>query len=719
MAGLVGRVAGTGAGPGPAGPAPALLPLRDEITLHPGPRGADGSPSWTLEDPAAGRWYRIGWLEFEILARWSIGPPEAIAAAISRETPLRPSVAQVEGFARFLVLGNLVACRGDKGVARLCAQAAAGRPGYLMWLIKHYLFLRIPLVRPDPFLSATYPWLGWLFSRWFAALTVLAGALGLGLIARRWDEFRATFLHFFSWEGAALMALALFGAKLAHELGHAYSARRHGCSVPTMGVALLVLWPVLYTDTSGAWKLTGRGQRLAIGAAGIRAELTIAAFAALAWSLLPDGPGRSVAFLLATSTWVLTLVVNLNPFMRFDGYYLLADALDVANLQERSFALARWRLREALFGFGDPPPERPAPRLERILVLYAFGTWLYRFFLFLGIAFLVYYLFFKLLGILLFLVEIWWFIMRPIVRELGWWLKRRRHARPGRAALVMVGLPLVLAGVLLFPWQQTVHLPAVLRAERQVALFVDTPAQLVEAQVQAGTRVHAGQLLFRFEQPDLTYDLSQAERRAALAAWQVDYQSVSRELADRSRVLWQELESARVEAARLRSELARLEIRAPFDGVMVDPLEPLALGEWLPKGTVLALLVDDRTAVVEAYLAESEIERLGPQARGRFYPDDLAQAPVPLQVVSIDGANSRVLNQPLLASSHGGRIAVRQDERGNAIPESPIYRVILAGRTAAPAAVLVGQAVLEAGHDNLARRLWAGLVATLIRESGF
>ena len=123
-------------------------------------------------------------------------------------------------------------------------------------------------------------------------------------------------------------------------------------------------------------------------------ELAIAAFASLLWSFLPEGALRSAAFLLATTTWLLTLGVNLNPFMRFDGYFLLSDLLEVGNLQQRSFALARWWLREQLFGFAEQPPELLPRSLRRGLVIYAFCTWLYRFFLFLGIALLVYMLFF-------------------------------------------------------------------------------------------------------------------------------------------------------------------------------------------------------------------------------------------------------------------------------------------------------------------------------------
>src|SRR5690606_32070695 len=141
---------------------------------------------------------------------------------------------------------------------------------------------------------------------------------------------------------------------------------------------------------------------------------------------LPDGIFKSAAFILATTSWVLSLVINLNPFMRFDGYYILSDLLGVKNLQQRSFALGKWKLRETLFRLNLPPPEVLDKSLISKLVIYAWGVWIYRFFLFLGIALLVYHFFFKVLGIILFIVEILWFIVLPIAKELSWWWDLRK-----------------------------------------------------------------------------------------------------------------------------------------------------------------------------------------------------------------------------------------------------------------------------------------------------
>ncbi len=281
-----------------------------------------------------------------------------------------------------------------------------------------------------------------------------------------------------------------------------------------MGVAVMVLWPVLYTDTSDAWRLASRRRRLVIGAAGMATELVLAAWATLAWSFLPDGPLRTAAFLLATSTWVITLLINLNPLMRFDGYYLLSDWLGIANLQDRAFALARWRLREALFGLGDAPPECLPARTRRVMLAYAYATWVYRFFLFLGIALLVYHLFFKLLGLFLMVVEVWWFILRPIVSELAEWVKRRDRVRVNRRSMTTLALLALGLGLLFAPWSGTVTAPAVLRAEQQTRLFAPHAGRLAHVAARPGQGVEAGEVVFRMEARHLAFELEQTRRKA-------------------------------------------------------------------------------------------------------------------------------------------------------------------------------------------------------------
>lgn len=707
------------AGLAPASARAPLAPLREELTLHPGPRAADGAPTWTLHDPAANRFFRLGWAEFEMLSRWDLKDSRAIAARINHETALSLTAADVEAFARFLAANQLLQMAGRAATDELVRQANLRNRHWSSWLLHSYLFFKIPLVRPSGLLRVLRPIAQPLYTRAFLWIVLAAALLGIWLVGRQWDQFLAGFSYLFTLEGVLLTGAALTLSKVLHELGHAVTADRYGCRVPTMGVAFLVMWPVLYTDTSDAWKLASRRQRLAIGAAGMATELALAAFATVAWSLLPEGPLRSACFLLATSTWILTLVVNLNPFMRFDGYYLLSDALDIANLQDRSFALARWWLRERLWGFGDAPPEVWPAQRRRLLIGYAFATWIYRFFLFLGIALLVYHLFFKALGVLLFAVEIAWFIVRPVASELAHWVGRRTDVRMNRhVCTTVIGL---LAGIAfcVIPWRGTVPAPAVLRAELQSVLYVPQAARLAAIHARTGDAVNAGEQLFEFESPDLVYGHAQARRNVETLTWQAEVQSLRREAGEPIAAVWEELARARAELVSYEAELARLMVRAPFAGVLVEMAEPLAAGEWLPEGEPVGLLIDPSSALIEAYVEELDMARIAPGAAARFYPEDPARAAMEVVVVEIDRVSTRHLQEPALASVHGGAIAVRETADGQLVPEKPVYRVRLRPRdVTAPSQLIRGSVRIDGERQSFIAQLWRTAVGVMVRESG-
>ncbi|WP_207281840.1 HlyD family efflux transporter periplasmic adaptor subunit [Pseudomonas sp. FW300-N2F2] len=701
-------------------PVTALPQLRRDLRLHPGPSHRDGSPSWTLEDPARGQFFRLGWAEVEMLKQWHRGNAQAVADAVSRDSTLDLDVEDVRHFSGFLHNLQLIDVRGPQDIARIERLADGRKIGWGRWLLKNYLFIRLPLLRPDRFLEWALPWASRLFSRGFLLTTLAAGLLGLMLVARQWDTFTHTFLHFFSLEGASLAALTLFLTKVLHELGHAFACKYFGCKVATMGVALLVMWPVLYTDTTGAWRLTSRRQRLLIGGAGILTELALAAWATLLWSFLPDGMLRSAAFMLATTTWILTLAVNLSPFMRFDGYFLLSDLLQVPNLQQRAFALARWRLREALFGFKDQPEEVFEPWLQRTLLVYAFGTWIYRLFLFLGIALLVYHFAFKLLGLLLFAVEIGVFVVRPIAQEFKTWVHRRKDYRMNRHTLRSLALVALLVLLVAVPWRASIHAPALLRAQQQAGLFVPVNAQVRGSVPEVGQTVAAGQSLLELHAPQLEHDLHSLERRIATLQWQSSFQGHERETAAHLPVVRHELSVARQRLAVLRQQQVQLKIVAPFSGKLIDIASPLVEGQWLPAGEWLATVTGPQGVQVEAFVSEQELTRLTLGATAWFYPEDLSLPAVALTLDDIAQTAQRTLSAaPELASDYQGGIAARLDADRVAVPEQAIYRLLLSAEGASPPLVLRGTVRIEGSARSPLLQAWRNVLAILIRESAF
>ncbi|KHS80515.1 HlyD family efflux transporter periplasmic adaptor subunit [Pectobacterium brasiliense] len=707
---------------GGATPAARLSPLRDELILHAGPANRDGSPSWTLEDPLRGLYFRIGWAEMAMLSRWSMGNAAQIVADVSQTSALTLDDSDVQYFNRFLQANSLTRVSGDEALAQFSRQVEQSRVSIWRKLLKNYLFFRIPLWHPDRFLGATLPWVEPFFSRTFLKLTLLVAVLGLFLAGRQWETFKHTFLHFFTLEGAALAGLTLCFTKILHEFGHAYTCKRFGARVATMGVAFLVMMPVLYTDTSGSWKLTRRRQRMAIGAAGMMTELVLAAWATLAWSFLPDGMLRSAAFMLATTTWIMTLAINLSPLMRFDGYFLLSDGLQIPNLQNRGFAIGRWQMREWLFGLGDAPPEHFPRWLQRTLVGYAFAVWIYRFFLFTGIAILVYHMTFKLLGMLLFAIEIGYFVVMPVVNEVREWSKRRKDYRMNRNMTTTLVVSAVVLLLLMIPWQRGVYAPALLRAEQQSSLYMPVPAMIQRIDVKVGEPVQAGQTLFTLSSDALAHEQKQLERQIATLNWQSTFQVFNKEAAGDHQRVKQEHEAALQRLQVLQRQSEQLTVRAPIDGVVADMTTPLEAGEWLGQGEWLAVVTKPTGGLVEAFVSEKDWQRLRTGAKGTFYLQDVSRSSLPLTIVEIASTATRDLNAaPELASIYGGDIATLSDAQRKLHPEQAVYRVLLSlpDDYRAQPQVLRGTVVMDGEAQSLLIRGWKVVSAVLIRELSF
>lgn len=699
-----------------------VLPaLREDISLQAAPRGMDGAPYWNLYDPVRNSFFRIGWLEFELLSRWQVGAkPDELCAAVGAETPLSVESEDVLALLQFLQHNELLCASQPAQRNMLLKLSADRRLSVWKWLLHHYLFFRIPLVQPEVFLSRTLPHLGFLFRPTFFIWVAALSLLGLGRVANQWDEFSQTFMYFFSWQGAIYYGLALMLTKAVHELAHAYTAKHYGLRVPTMGVAFMVMWPLLYTDTSEGWKLSSRRARLAIDGAGVVAELCLAGLALLAWSFLPEGPLKSAAYVLAAVTWVSTLLVNLNPFMRFDGYYLLMDAVDMPNLQQRSFAFGKWQLRRCLLGIAEEVPEPEYEAQKHWLLAYAYTTWIYRLVLFVGIAVAVYHYFFKTAGVVLFVVEMGWFVVLPIWKEVMMWRGMREKWQGNRVSqrnAVLAGL--VLLG-LAIPWQFDVGAEGYWQAEPYTRLYPPMAARLEQAPVRDGQPVRRGEVLFVLAAPESLAQLAAIDSRIAGIKSQLAGAVSSTRLFENSRVLAQQLAAAEAERAAELENAERLKILAPHDGIFRDMSAGLYPGAWLSPHQKLGLVQGLEGTTAQVYVGETEVTRIKLGAHATLVthrPDAQALDAV---VTGIDETTTRNLPEPMLASNYGGEIAVRPGAENQATPNEAIYRVTLQARGAAGN----GQMTPLVAHIDGARSSLLGdwfrwLAGLLIRESGF
>jgi putative peptide zinc metalloprotease protein len=549
---------------------------------------------------------------------------------------------------------------------------------------------------------------------------MVAGLIGLALAFQQWDIYLSTFVDTLSLQGLASYAVALVFAKVLHEMGHAFTAKHLGLRVSRMGVAIVLLFPMLYTDTGETWRLNRQADRFRVAAAGMRIEIMVAAWATLAWSFLPEGPLRGACFFLATTSWLVTLAINASPFLRFVGYYMLSNAAGIPNLHDEAGKAFRHFLRTRLFGLADPAPVIDGEPPPRWVLPFGLATALYRFVLFLGIAIAVYHFFCKLLGIFLFLVEIWWFILRPIHMELKVWWRARSGIRFG-ALLRLSVILLALGAALLVPWQGRVFADGWIRAAQEFAVHAPRAATLVDR--PASGHVASGGRLALLEAPDLGL----REARAAARIGTLDSRLTAQPQTDASgggagesaRTTRALIAQQRVESQGAAIEARQLALLAPFAGEVVDVAYDAMPGTVVSRQETLARLVDRRSWTGEVFVDEDDVQRLRVGASVRVWLHGVGIERLDARIEAIDTVPVEQLPAEMLAASFGGPLPVTEEPQ-SLKPRRSLYRV----RCSIEQVPQMQQArlatfVIEAQPMSIADRIWRGLLTGLAMQVNF
>jgi len=694
--------------------------LREDLKLLPAPAHNSGAPCWTLHDSKAGKFFKIGWLEFEILKRWHFANPNAILQDIALHTTLKPTLDDVIALYQFLKSSFLLNTHGnDDTKAMMALHDAKTKGNTLTRLLKNYLFFRIPLVKPDDFLDKLMPYVRFLMHKSFLVFVLCAAVMGAFLVFRDFGDFLSGFSSLNSPAGILSVFITLSFAKIIHEMGHAIVSKHYNCRVPQMGVAFIVMWPLLWTDTTDAWRLTDKNKRLMIDGGGMMAELMLAAFASILWALSPEGAFKDAMHVLAGVTWVMTVFVNLNPFMRFDGYYLLSDYLDIPNLQDRAFGLTKNVIRKKLWGISAPKKDYFSPKLELGLIAYSIGTWIYRFFLFIGIALIVYHFFFKALGVFLMIVEIWWFIMRPITNEIGYWIKNRSDMSISlRKKVVFLSIIALFAFLLFFPWRGQVSGAAMLKSTQEIPLFTSSPARIETINVAQGERVTKGDLLYTLNNPDIKYNVQLAQIEQQILTKDLNNKAADGRFIQETSLLRDELLRQQSQVALEQSKLEALSIKAPIDGVIVDIPDGVKQGTLLPKKEFLGL-IRSYDFQIEAFVTERHIDRLSVGAPAQFWINKGSNMPINASITAIEPSATKNIPYPELSAEYGGDIAVSMNEGAEKpTPKERHYKVVLTPDNKADySRNHTGRVIIDVPKQSIATQWYRKIVSILIQES--
>ena len=697
--------------------------LREDLQLLPGSTAEDGSPSWLLYDVLRNKYFSLGKTAFQLLSHWIGGKDLENFMIAMKKKGLQIEQHEAEELINFLSNNSLIIHSNRHDIGLLMKENESQNKNWFINLIHNYLFFRIPLVKPDQWLKKTLPIARFFSSKLIRHVIYFLGILGVFSVIQQWEDFIQTFLYFFSWKGLFFYGLSLFAIKALHELGHAYTAKNYGCHVPSMGLAMLVFFPFLYTDTTNAWKLRNHKDRLNIDLSGVLIEIHLALIATFLWAVLPDGTLKSIMFFIATTGWIASLIINISPFMKFDGYYVLSDWLKAENLQPRSFALAKWKLRKWLFDFKDEPPEILEKFRQNIFIIYAALTWIYRLFLFIGIAFLIYHFAFKVLGIFLFIVEMIWFVALPIFKEILVWYKMRSKIQLTIKFFRTILLLSALGFIFFYPWQSNIKLPAIYSAENFITLFPTQESRVTNIYVQEGQQLKKDEVLLELNSTKINFQISQNQNKIQIIQHQLNNVIGSEEYLKKSLTLKSELVKLENSLNNLNQKKETLVIKAPFNSELTA-MPDIHAGQWVNKLTPLATLVDKSHHIIHAFISEKDLYLFNIEQEAHFLNSKFTNKNIRVNIVDIsDSPEDDFSSYAMLTSIYHGPIAVREINKNGIIlkSEDAYYKITL--KPSSPVSYLdvitPGVILLETKRFSSIERFYKYIWAIIIRESNF
>jgi putative peptide zinc metalloprotease protein len=552
------------------------------------------------------------------------------------------------------------------------------------------MFARFPLLDPDAALNRAEPVLRWLFRPW--AAVVWCGVVGWALktCIDHAAELGAASGNVLAASNLVWLYLGIVVVKSLHELGHAAACKHFGGEVHTLGLMLLFFSPLPYVDVTSSWAFRERWRRIAVASAGVVAELFVAGLAALFWASAGPGFWRDLAFDMMIAAGVTTVLFNANPLLRYDGYYVLSDLIDLPNLYQRAQQMLHFLAEKHLFGVRGAPAVADAPRERRWLTTYGVLSLVYRVFVFTGIVWVISGRFLIVGALIAVFCAVAWGIV-PLIRFGHYLVANPRLERTrGRALGVTAGLALAAVVVLfLIPAPERLQATGVVQSTAFAEVSIGVDGQLEKLEIPDGSNVVAGQPLARLRNGELVHQIAAA--RAQLeeleALWRAGLHQGSR-----TRVALEEgIAAVRARVQDLEERQTKLVVTAPISGRWVGPREDELMGRWLTRGTALGSVVGAAGFEFLAVVPQADSSRLfahettASHATVRLHGQ--ADAALPISRLVVIPAEQSRLPSAALAQNAGGEIALARDAGREPIAAEPFFEV-RAGIEPQPGALL-------------------------------
>lgn len=613
--------------------------------------------SYTVHDPLHSRYFRVGLAEYSFLTL--LDGRSTVQNCYSQLSTAMPfhtlSQDDIVSLCQWAIRSDLV---NNLDHPELSQETSEHNPASLMSKL-NFLIFRRPLGNPDQLFGTLARYSSWLFSPLALACWCFLLTGALFRIALNWTQFYNSSKTILATENWLLLGGCWVVLKLFHESAHAIVCKRYQGSVREAGILFVLFAPLPYVDVTSSWNFASRLKRMHVAAAGLYIELLIAAIAACIWGQTSLAWLNHLCFNIVFTASITSLLFNLNPLMKFDGYYILVDLLGIPNLYTNGQLWIQHWAKRNLLGVNTRLPNW-TPRVRRIIASYGIASFCWRIMVCVSLTVTAATLL-EGAGVILSLIAIGFWIIQPACRCAKYIVQGKAGESPSHTRFILVSGTSLLLAFLVFryvPWIGNFHAPAIVEFAPLHVEHAEIPGFVREIYVNSGEQVRQGQALLQLQNPELELEIKQLNIEMQQSELRIHQYEQQRQIAERQ-VEQEALQELQTKLSEKQKLLNQLTIHSEINGRVVTRNLASLLGTFLDQGETIITIGDDTRKELHVAVDQTELDQFVNK------PDKtvmLHASSKPLLACTIKKVVPRAtvtLNHPALAAAYGGSLPVK------------------------------------------------------------
>ncbi|MCA9218271.1 MAG: efflux RND transporter periplasmic adaptor subunit, partial [Planctomycetales bacterium] len=584
-----------------------VVTLRTDLVFS--PQSVGGKPGYVIEDPVSMKFYRIGIPEYKFISllNGTMSVSDVLSATAATLSAKAFTEREAATICKWLVDTGLAHTHESSQAERLVEAAEKADRVQLLQRLNP-MYIRVPLMKPDQFLDSVTSWAGWMHGSVGWTLTAVLGLLACCQLMVEWDRFIVASQGILAPNRWLWLFLAWLLLKVVHEMAHGVVCKKYGGSVKETGVMFVLFAPLAYVDVTSSWRFHSKWQRIHTAAAGMYVELLVASLAAIVWSYTEPGLLNETAFNLVAMASLMTLLFNANPLMKFDGYYILSDLLEIPNLYAKGHQYLSFLGRRYLLGV-ESESFRWTGRKGFIIRIYGIASCAWRMTICVTLTIAAAKMFAGAGIVLAALGTVLWlgpatqrFVKTYLTDEY-----LTRHNRLHFLATTGAGIAFATTVLTVVPWPRVVRAPAIVEYSPLLIVRASSPGFVEQILVHNNQSVQEGDVLAVLANDELRRELAELKLDLEESLQLSRTHKINNEMA----AFQAEVERQAALAKRHKQkqhEVDQLTIRAPISGQIIGRNLDTLDATYLRKGAEIFSIGNKSSMEVRISVSQDDLE---------------------------------------------------------------------------------------------------------------